>query len=378
LAVAGIAGVPLDRLVQRDSQRQVRRVMAITGMVALVAIAMGVMTMIALQARNEAQTLRVSSDAFIDELLTDGREDLIAVGRIDILDRFNERSLRFFERLGDPSRLPPDSLQLWARNLQAIGEDETKKKPEDRDLDKALTFFRSARTATEELLKREPENPDRIFAHGHSVYWIGRVDELRRDLAAAEVHYLQFRDLGLKLVEVDPKSSRAALQRGYGELNIGILEFEKEQYLRAGKIFDQAIEWFEEAHKRTPDDRPTQGELANAYAWRFDTHYKLDEFEEALAARTKSLRITRSMIAEEPDDTEAQFSEIIAMRAIAMTRCRLGDAENAQSDLAEIVPKMRRLTSIDPGNGEWAAFRDVLEASVSDVATKGKCSANFN
>jgi len=350
--------------------------MAVTGMVALVAIAMGVMTMIALQARNEAQTLRASSDAFIDELLTDGRVDLQAVGRIDILDRFNERSLRFFERLGDPSRLPPDSLQLWARNLQAIGEDETKKKSEERDLDKALTFFRSAHTATAELLKREPENSDRIFAHGHSVYWIGRVDELRRDLAPAEVHYLQFRDLGLKLLKVEPKSSRAALQRGYGELNIGILEFENEQFLRAGKIFDQAIDWFEEAHKRAPNDRPTQGELANAYAWRFDTYYKLDEFEEALAARLKSLRIIRSMIAEEPDDAEAQFSEIIAMRAIALTRCGLGDADGAKLGLAEIEPRMQRLTDLDPDNGEWATFNGVLEESISTVSRQGNCNAD--
>ena len=53
--VAGVVGVPLDALVQRDSQRYTTRVMAVTGLVGFFALCMAVMATVALQARNEAQ-----------------------------------------------------------------------------------------------------------------------------------------------------------------------------------------------------------------------------------------------------------------------------------------------------------------------------------
>ncbi|MEM6475432.1 MAG: TIR domain-containing protein [Pseudomonadota bacterium] len=367
--VAGIAGVPLDALVQRDSQRQMRRVMAVTGVTALVAVAMGVMTTLAIQARDEAQMLRVNGDEFINELLTDGREDLVGVGRLDVLDKFNERALRFYEKQGDPRDLPDDSLENWARILHVIGEDETKKV--DGDLDKALGIFGLASSATEELVKRQPANPDRLQAHGHSLYWVGRVSELRSEFAKAETSYIAYHANGLKLSEAEPDSYRTAIERGYGDLNLGILAFARENYVEAGKKFDLAIQQFQAAERKKPEDRTALEELANALAWRFDTHYKAGEFAEALAVRQNSASIIGRIVTENPKDREAQFSLQIAQRAIALTRCELGQVAEARRALGSAIDGMGDLVRLDPNNGEWSEFRSKAQKNLETIERTG-------
>ncbi len=375
--VAGIAGVPLDRLVQRDSQRQLRRVTAVTGLVAAIAIVMGVMTTIALQARDEAETRRVeaetlrkSSDAFIDELLTDGRQDLQGVGRLDVLDKFNQRALRFYERQGDIADLPPDSLQMWARILHVIGEDETITQDDngeikEPDLSKALSYFQAAHGATAELLQREPDNPDRIYGHAQSVYWVGRIDELRRKFSAAEPYYQKYRQMGLRLEELEPGTHRSAMERGWGELNLGILAFEQRDLALAGSKFDEAISWFDQAVSLKPSDRDTQEALANAYSWRFHTFFDQEDFENALEQRLLSIEIIQRSISSNPDDLELQFSLLIARRAIAMTRKRLGKIKDAQAELREVGEEIDSLLKHDPKNREWSEFSQKISNDLS-------------
>ena len=54
------------------------------------------------------------------------------------------------------------------------------------DMASALKAFRSARDTTAELLARAPNDPQRIFEHAQSVYWVGYYDWQHGDLPAAE------------------------------------------------------------------------------------------------------------------------------------------------------------------------------------------------
>jgi tetratricopeptide (TPR) repeat protein len=373
--VAGVVGVPLDALVQRDSQRQVRRVMAVTGLATTIALVMAVMTVIALQARSEAQTLRQNSDAFIDELLTDGRDDLVAVGRLDILDKFNARALRFYTKQGDPASLPADSLENWASILHAMGEDETKKV--GGNLDKAREIFGAAHSATRELHAREPGNADRIFAHAQSQYWVGYVAELKEDYAAAHGHYSQYRDLARALAAAEPSSLRSLMELGHGELNMGIMSFQRGDMGAAGAEMDRAIGWFAKAHSQAPQDRNTGDALANAHAWRFDVFFQRGDFARALDERLKSVAIIRRTLAAHPDDREVRFSLLIAERAVAMTRCELGDGARALVELRALSERLDALVGEDRNNREWSAFAEKVRGSVVHVGEKGNCNGDI-
>jgi hypothetical protein len=108
--------------VQRDSQRQMQRVMAVTGLVTAVAVTMAVMTVIALQARSEAQRQQVAAEGLIEYMLTDLREDLDGAAGVAVMTRVNERALAFYEGQESLVTLSPDSLERRARVVGRLGE----------------------------------------------------------------------------------------------------------------------------------------------------------------------------------------------------------------------------------------------------------------
>ena len=56
--IAGILGIGLDELIQRDAQRRLQRVTAITAAAVLAMLVMGVLTAFALSARVDPRTAR--------------------------------------------------------------------------------------------------------------------------------------------------------------------------------------------------------------------------------------------------------------------------------------------------------------------------------
>ncbi|MDB5722321.1 MAG: hypothetical protein JWP15_2939, partial [Alphaproteobacteria bacterium] len=167
--VAGLAGLPLDTLVQRDAQRQIRRVTAATLGAGLVALVMAGLLLIALQARGEAERRRAGAEGLVKFMLTSQRPRLREVGRLSIMQETNERALRYFDEQGDPQSLSDPSIELRALVLHAMGEDEAMAGQKD----KASARFREAYAATLGALRRRPADPDAVFAHAQSAFWIG-------------------------------------------------------------------------------------------------------------------------------------------------------------------------------------------------------------
>ena len=94
--VAGLLGTGLDELVQRDTRRRQRRLTAVTaaslsGMVVMVAL-----TILALDARQDAERSRAEAESLIEYMLGDLRAKLEPVGRLDVLDGLGERALAYY------------------------------------------------------------------------------------------------------------------------------------------------------------------------------------------------------------------------------------------------------------------------------------------
>ena len=73
--VAGLSGVGLDALVQRDAQRRVRRVTAVTAAALAAMLVMAVLTGLALSQRREAERQRAEAEGLVEFMLTDLRDE---------------------------------------------------------------------------------------------------------------------------------------------------------------------------------------------------------------------------------------------------------------------------------------------------------------
>lgn len=359
--VAGIAGVPLDALVQRDATRRIRRVMAVTGGALVALLAMIGMTIYAIQSRNEAQHQQAEAEGLVEYMLTDLRNELKGVGRLDVMTKVNERAMDYYEDQGDLSGMPAESLERRARILHAMGEDDEKRG----DLDKALAKFTEAHRVTEALLARDPDNPDRIFGHAQSEYWVGRIYELERDFGKSEHFYRNYQKGAGRLYKLEGDTYRAIMEKAWGHLNVGIILFKQPtKMIESRRQFEIAIRWFAKAKTYKEKNQEIASELANAYSWLADTYYAERDFRKSFEFRTISSAIKNELFESNSDDMNMLYLSLIEKRALAIHQEKLSNFESAQAEMAKIKLEAKKLSNADRENEEW---KDLYVSILSDL-----------
>lgn len=362
--IAGIAHVPLDTLIQRDAQRKLKRVTMITLLSGVALIAMTLMTVNAIQSRQEAQYQKVQAERLIIFMLRDLRDELKGASTLRVMTKVNQEVLDYFTSQGDLSNLGGKSLSLVAETLRALGEDHEKRG----DLDAALEQFEQAHRFTAELLERNPANPDRIFNHAQSEYWVGHVDELRKNFPAAQQRYNNYSVFANRLYALEKNSKRSLLEQAYAANNLGILEYKNfNNNVRARAYFTEAIKWFENALIKESNNQAIEAELANAYSWFSDTYYREQDYNAALAARKKVVTLKSKLVRTNPNNADMKMKLLISERAMALLEVKLGKKEMGRKRLNSALIKAKILLKLDSKNAERHKTYRLIKESLESV-----------
>jgi hypothetical protein len=362
---AGLAGVALDALVQRDTQRRIRRVTAVTALALAAMLVMGTMTIFALNARAEADRQRAAAEGLVEFMLTDLRDRLMGVGRLDVMQAVNHRALTYYGGRGTLSELADDSLARRARILQAIGDDNLAQD----DLNGALTAFSEAFETTAEQVARTPADPEKLFNHSKTHYGIGRVHELRHDWRQAERHYSTFAAAAEKLVAADPKNPSYLMKAASGAVDLGNVQLlGKNDPARAEGWYLKAVAWLTAADRLSPGDRHIGMSLANAYAWLADSFHRRCEWRSSLSARRHQHSIIASLRRADSRSEEIKFRLAAAERGLAYALWTTQQPVEAQRQLANARSHVRQLTQRDPTNAEWRKLSEKVEGDLSKMS----------
>lgn len=351
--VAGILDIRLDELVQRDSQRRLQRVMAVTAGAVAAMLAMGVLTAFALDARAEAERQRAEAEGLVEFMMTDLRTRLEGVGRLDVLTAVNRRALGYYEGQA-LERLPADSLERRAAILHAMGEDDERRG----DLDRALAQFQEARRTTAALLADDPKDPERIYGHAQSEFWVALIDWRRGRLDSAEAGLRRYAELAAQLLAIDPAKPDWRMEAGYAESNLGTLDLRDRGDAAAAEVrFTRALAHFGVVAKARPADADVQREIADGYAWLADSQRAQGRFERARESRREQGRILRTL--QEADPRNVVFSRDLLGQQMGLAQIDLdeGDARVAKARLTSVHGEARLLSAADPENEGLAKQR---------------------
>ena len=350
--IAGLLGVGLDQLVEREMQRKQRRVIAITAASIIGMLVMGVLTTQAITARREAEVNRAQAEDLVEFMLTDLREKLDAVGRLDVLDSVGEKAVAYYD--AQPvSGMADGSIGRRARAFHLLGEVEERRG----DMDSAQAMFDRAKNATAALLARSPNDPQRIFDHSQSVFWAGYLDWKRGNFSETLVAFTEYQQYAEQLVAIDPENPGWQMELGYAYGNMGALQLRSMNQPRAAyKNYAAAADIHEKLIAADPGDLSFQFSHAENYAWMGDALRQFGHADEAMAARLQQQEILAKILVGDPQHKAALKQLAISYAGLGWIAFYQGDAK-AQVLFKKAADIADRLVASDPENKNWQGIQ---------------------
>ena len=361
--VAGILGIGLDELIQRDASRRLQRVTAITAAALVAMLLMGALTILALNARVEAERQRSGAEGLVEFMLTDLRDRLKGVGRLDLMSAVNQRALRYYGDQ-DLDALPVPSLERRARILHAMGEDDETRG----DDDAALAKFEEARRTTAALLADSPDDPERIFAHAQTEFWIGTVDYQRNHVAAAAASFRAYKQLTDRLVRIAPGNAGYRREAGYADINLCVIAETKPRNPPAAiRYCTSALAETKEAARHLDPASGIMSDVINAHAWLADAYRINGDLARAKSERLEEGRILDGQIAADPKNMDLRDSWVATQRDLAGIEKLSGDTKAARAGLERALAVVDEMIRFDPRNQQWVRNRDLIKQDLSEL-----------
>jgi tetratricopeptide (TPR) repeat protein len=347
--VAGMIGVGLDDLAQREAQRRHRRLYAITAASVAGMLFTSVLAYTAVYSRDEARDQRREAEGLIGFMLGDLRDKLEPVGRLDVLDAVGSRALAYFEKQ-DKSQLSDEALAQQWKALRLMGEVATQRG----DLDGALRRYRQAYAGTAEALRRNSDDPQRMFDHAQSVFYVGTIAMNRGQIDDAARHFADYRRLAKRMIESDPENPTWQLEGVYSASNLGIVELRQARYAEAAQTFRASVQATDQLTTAEPANLEYRKLQMEALAYYADALDRAGLLDQAIQQRERQLALLAPYLAVERPDAGLEEKALIANRQLAHYRYRRGDTAPALSHAAAAVALGQRLVDLEPSNTEWS------------------------
>ena len=357
--VAGMLGVALDELVQRESTRRHRQLawlaaaslagMAITSTLAVTAI----------QARDEARDQRREAEGLISFMLGDLKDKLEPIGRLDALDGVGTRVLAYYQKQ-DMKALPDASLRQRASALSLMASVATSRG----DLDGAMRLYREAMAGTSEAIRRNPQDPQRYYDHAQNVFYVGSIALQRGRQDKAMSWFREYKRLSDKEVALDPDNITWRMEVQNADANLGVMLFNERHFAEAATRLEQALGTMEGIVRVDPGNMDYQKSLVESLAWSADAQMAQGHLDQAIAARARSIAILKQLLAK-TRDSEFAAKLIVAHRMLGLLYASHRQTGLAVDQLQQAADRAQRLFEIEPGNSIWIerAARSHLDMS---------------
>jgi hypothetical protein len=194
--VAGLVGVGLDDLVQRESRRRIGRLRLVGAGVATALLGAGASAAIALNSQTEA-AIQAESERQLElielygRLADAGKPELFrSLGR-PLLQEFAAQDLRVL-----PRRILAERAELFT----GLGQDDIRRG----DVEAATAKFKEANRTTAVLIAAKPKDPNNILLRAEAVRGMASVQSRGGQLPAARRSLLEARTLASQLTALRP------------------------------------------------------------------------------------------------------------------------------------------------------------------------------
>lgn len=345
--IAGLIGVGLDDLRQRELQRKYRRMAALTAGSMMALIITVFLAITAMMARDEATQRRNQADDLLGFMVGDLRDRLEPIGRLDILEEVGTRAMDYFATV-KVSDLTERELARQAQVMTQLGEIRVS----ELQYSEALASFSEAYHRSEALYQNDPEDGEKLFNRAQAEFWVGFVHWRNGDLEEAGSWLLKYRDSSRELAELDPARMDWKREVGFGYHNLAVLDFEKGHLNAAASGFEQELEILSVIQEQDSGQELTI-DIADSVSWLGNIAFERGDLESALEYYQRSASYLRGYSNQEPENTVMLYDLAHKEQRVVEVLLVTGKLDNTNKLADETIRVFDFLAGHDEDNMDW-------------------------
>lgn len=338
---AALLGVGLDTLLRRDDRRRTSRLRWSAIVMGTIAASMTALAIVAVQQRDLARQMQTAAEVqrnqaegLIEFMIDDLRHKLEDAVQLKVMDDIASRAQAYYVVQSD-LRMDDDALGRRARVLDLLG----RIKKDFGDSGAALELLRESVAASAELLRRDPDSPQRIIEQAHSLQGLGELSYRRGEIAEAEALIHEAVTLIARLRAMQPDEPEWQGEYGSALVNLGAMRMSSNALGEAVESFREAVgikrAVLDDAHNRDA----AQYDLSLTLAWLARALFLQGDLDGALGAWSDEAAVIADLLVDDavnyPVTRRRALNRINRSEALLLSRdaeAALGLAQSAVGD----------------------------------------------
>jgi len=345
---AGILGVRLDELRQRELQRK-RKLQVVAGIAVVAVVALLLFSAQARMAEKAALQARQAQQASAEAMLAKFLEQSERLG--DVADLATQKAL------GDAlsgylANLNPADLTLESRRQLGVAlSNRGVILRAEGNLEEAMEAFRNAHQTLQLLVDDSQGDQEALFELSQAAYWIGQVHLDLGRLDQAGEWFGAYADISDSLHAMQPDNADWTMEAAYAQSNLGNLEKRK---FRSDP--QQVLQFYTSAlllnQQAAEQDRAYEIELTDSHADLADALLGVCELSQAMEQRLLTVELAASHFGLNPASNRLKSDYANALSGLSWVQQQTGDLEQAKGSLQHSLDLHSELVQADPSNLE--------------------------
>ncbi len=343
--IAGLLGLRLDELRQRDMQRRHKR-QVIVGLGVVAALTLTIMTVFSQISERHEREKNEQLATFVVDL----GERLQSDTDLETLALISAEASKHLQSL-DPDKLSPETGNKIALAIRQMGwVSQYQGRP-----DEALEAFQRSRDLFSRLHNKYPNLPELLFGLGNAEFYIGNLHNDQGRYESALESMQNYYRLSRELLETDPDNLDWILELSYSHNNLAAVQ------MGSGKGIDEvtlghveeAIRLMETVVALRPGDNSLADVYATTLAWAADAQIQACNLAEAMTLRERVRELAESSSREAPGKNDLKRGYAFALTGIARVQVVTGRTELAEQNLVLAISILQQLSAADPSNTRY-------------------------
>jgi serine/threonine protein kinase/tetratricopeptide (TPR) repeat protein len=304
-----------------------------------------------------------AAEQLIDKMLSDVKERLTAIGRLDLLANLGSEIRDYYQTLSNvPGGMPPDDVDRMAIAIDLVGRAER----ESGKADQALKTWTDARAQLVAALATSPKDttfPKRAMI-ARLDFQIGTIYQSRGKVPEARAIYGKAREEFAALRTEQPDHRLVLLHSAENHDRLGDL-------LRNDGHLDAAFDEYSLAKQQRTKATSAGTARAEDVLALSSSHLKVGSISQlrgdsaaGLSEYRRALRLRESLLEAQPDNVELQERVLDVQKELAALQSQTGDEKSAIETYQRALPMIDAMVRRDPSNTTWKRSRGNLLADL--------------